>query len=133
MQIKFESMQARQVVSSRLRRSFVRLPRSKRRLGASLALSSHAIDDGSFAIYMCVLQNAKNAPVLENILRERETNNNIIQAINNSSTTKPVCMDLGICVTLYTCRFYFILEVSFRWSCSRNCSYMYSYHKGNLT
>ena len=36
MQIKFESVQARQVVSSRLRRSFVRL-RSKRRLGASLA------------------------------------------------------------------------------------------------
>ena len=36
MQIKFESMQARQVVSSQLRRSFVRLRRSKRRLGASL-------------------------------------------------------------------------------------------------
>ena len=36
MQIKFESMQARQVVSSRLHRSFVRLRRSKRRLGASL-------------------------------------------------------------------------------------------------
>ena len=36
MQIKFESMQARQVVSSRLRRSFVRLRRSKRWLGARL-------------------------------------------------------------------------------------------------
>ena len=38
MQIKFEFMQARQVVSSRLRRSFLRLRRSKslRRLGASL-------------------------------------------------------------------------------------------------
>ena len=36
MQIKIESKQARQVVSSRLHRSFVRLRRSKRRLGASL-------------------------------------------------------------------------------------------------
>ena len=35
MQIKFKSMQARQVVYSRRRRSFVRLRRSKR-LGASL-------------------------------------------------------------------------------------------------
>ena len=38
MQIKFESMQARQVVSSRLCRSFVRLRCSKRWLGASLGL-----------------------------------------------------------------------------------------------
>ena len=40
MQIKFEFMQARQVVSSRLRRSFLRLRRSKnlRRLGASLSM-----------------------------------------------------------------------------------------------
>ena len=47
MQIKFESMQARQVVSSRLRRSFVRLRRSKRRLGASLTL-------GIWPIFICL-------------------------------------------------------------------------------